>query len=66
MKKQRGLEVAHRLVIHVKKPCTITVTAKGKRRMLADAPLDAAEFEEQKPGKALPSPPLRDYIKQHK
>ena len=62
MKNRRGLEVAHRLVIHVSKPCTITVTALGRGRMLADAPIDAARFEEQKNIKGLRKAPLANYI----
>jgi len=48
MKNRRGLEVAHRLVIHVYAPCTITVTALPGRRMLAHGPREAVKFTEQK------------------
>lgn len=64
-RKTRGLEVAHRLVIHVKKPCTITVTALSARRMRAHGPPDAAVFIEQKQRKPLQSGPLKPYIKRH-
>jgi hypothetical protein len=64
MKNRRGLEVAHRLVIHVYAPCTITVTALPGRRMLAHGPREAVKFTEQK-RKALQSGPLKGYIKRH-
>ena len=63
MPKHKGLEVAHRLVIHAKKPGVIVVTAIGKRRMLAEAEREVADFVEQKQRKPLPKPPLAGYVK---